>query len=841
MFIRRFAEAAAILGVLAAAQGAPAASAPTAEKAAKAKPAPTSAARVPAAPAPPAAPAAALALDESPARPGEWGFRPEDGRASPVNPPNFVWRPQKGADAYELECSRDAAFAAVDYRAAGLQFFCHTPPRTLAEGPWHWRFRYVDKSGRASAWSKVRAFTLDKSAAAMPMPTREELLSRIPKTHPRLFIRPEQLPRLRELAKGELKPHFDRLVADCDRLLKSPPPTQEPPKYPPDCKRLSEEWRVIWWGNREYTIRALNAAATLGFTRLLGSRQEYGPLARRILMDCAAWDPKGSTNYRYNDEAGMPYAYFFSRAYTFNYDLLSEEDRAKCREVMAVRGREMYEHLCPRHLWSPYNSHSNRAWHKLGEAGIAFYGEIPEAADWTWFAMNVFYNVYPVWCDPDGGWHEGASYWNSYMARFSYWADVMRVALGIDAYKKPYFSQAGYYAMYLQPPGTKGGGFGDLNPTRPAETNAGLMTNFAVQAANPYWQWYVEAVGGPRPEGGYIGLVRGTLPKTPARPPDDLPASRCFRGIGQAYLNTTLRSAADNVEVLFKSSPFGTQSHGYDSNNAFMLYVTGEPLFLSTGRRDLYGSEHHTRWMWHTRSTNCITVNGQSQGKRSAAAQGEVLGFYTSSTLDYVAGEAGACYGDALKRFTRHIVFAKPGLVVIFDRLEAPQPALFQWHLHAPAEMKAAGQGDIRAATGPAAARVAMLAPAGLKLSQTDKYDPPPHPRIKVTEWHLAAETAAPAPRVEFVTVIRPHRAGQEPTGGQTLKPIPGGYALEADLADGRAIILLRAADSGSLSYGGRSADADVAAVRLDKAGKPVAHLAAAGRSARGGPGEWAR
>ena len=41
--------------------------------------------------------------------------------------------------------------------------------------------------------------------------------------------------------------------------------------------------------------------------------------------DAATWNPRGATGYRYNDEAGMPFAYHFSRAYTFLHPLLSEE------------------------------------------------------------------------------------------------------------------------------------------------------------------------------------------------------------------------------------------------------------------------------------------------------------------------------------------------------------------------------------------------------------------------------------------------------------------------------------------------------------------------------------
>ncbi|MCH8072840.1 MAG: hypothetical protein IIA09_12890, partial [Proteobacteria bacterium] len=99
-----------------------------------------------------------------------------------------------------------------------------------------------------------------------------------------------------------------------------------------------------------------------------------------------------------------------------------------------ARGREMYDHLYPRHLWNPYSSHSNRAWHFLGEIGIAFLDEIPDAGEWAWFAANVFTNVYPVWSDDDGGWHEGSNYWRSYIGRFTWWADIMKAAMDINAF-----------------------------------------------------------------------------------------------------------------------------------------------------------------------------------------------------------------------------------------------------------------------------------------------------------------------------------------------------------------------------------------------------------------------
>lgn len=739
--------------------------------------------------------AATRTPDEKPASPGEWGFRPAAGEWSSRNPPAFAWRPQKGATAYDLEISKDPDFASPAYTAQGLAWNVHCPTQTLATGTWHWRFRFQPAKGDRSAWSTARTFRIDAQSAAFPLPSRAGILAKIPKEHPRLFLRPEDLPRLRADAAGARAADFAGLCKACDRILKNPPPTAEPPKYPAGLERESDAWMKIWWGNREFTIAALNSAAQLGFARLLGGPEAYGAKGREILLACAKWDPLGSTGFRYNDEAGMPYAYFFSRAYTFLHGELSEADRQICRDVMAVRGREMFKHLCPRQFWTPYESHANRAWHKLGEAGIAFLGEIPEAGDWLWFALNKQFCTYPVWNDEDGGWHEGLSYWQSYLSRFSMWADVLRSAAGIDVYRLPYFAKIGYYPMYLTPPGTPGSGFGDLNAERPGDRSRDIMYAFAGQARNPHWEWYAEQLGKPSQTPDYLGYLRGSHPEVKPVAPTALPSSRVWRGAGQAALNTDLTSAANNVSLLFKSSPFGTQSHGYDSQNAFLLYAYGDRLLVSTGRRDQYGSAHHRDWMWDTKSVNSVTVNGQCQGKRTASAKGQIVAFHTSPDWDYVAGEAAGAYGGLLRRFTRHIVFVKPSLIVINDQLEAPQPSSFAWHLHAPESFQAEDAASLVVAGKNASCLVSFLAPAPLEVSITDRYDVPPRAKIKVKEWHLTAKPAQPASTAEFVTTIRPWRTGGERPGPASWERTGEGWRVRA--ATGRGEILVQRTQNG--------------------------------------------
>jgi len=759
--------------------------------------------------------ATSLQLGQNPAEPGEWGYRPGEGDLSQTDPPSFSWRPQANL-IWELQCARDTDFSKVAYRAKGIKFNVHCPPQTFGPGRYAWRYRGKDKNGDYTDWSWTRTFTIAKDAVRMPLPKHEELIARIPKSHPRLFLRPENLDRLRSLARGRMKSEYQDLVRQCEKILKSPPATEEPPKYPPDMERKSENWREMWWGNRTYTIRALNGAATLAFTRLIGGQEKYGHEAKRILLECAKWDPKGSTGYRYNDEAGMPYNYYFARTYTFVNDLLTEQEKDICRKVMKIRGDEMYRHLWPRHLWRPYSSHSNRAWHFLGEVGIAFLGEIEEAEDWVWFATNVFFNVYPVWSDTDGGWHEGSSYWSSYIGRFTWWADVMREAVGIDAYDKPYFSKVGYYAMYLLPPGKVGGGFGDLTARRTARHNRQLMTVLAAQAQNPHWQWYVEQVGGTDSVGGYIGYLRGQLPQVKAKAPTDLPTSRLFAGTGQACLNSNLTDASDSVQVAFKSSPFGTQSHGYESNNSFLLWAYGKRLLIRSGYRDIYGSAHHRNWMWSTRSTNCITAGSYGQKSHTARAQGKVTAFKTTPTLDVIIGEGAESYDPPLDRFTRTLIFAKPDIVVVYDRIATKKPLKYEYWLHAVKEFDVRNAGEIVLRNEDVSCDIAFLTPSNLTFEQTNEYDPNPRPRIKLREWHLKATTAAEQKQGEFVTVYWPHKAKDKIKKRAILEPIRGGYVLRIGLPNGKLTALLPKDDTTELKADGMATTAAIK-LRLDR------------------------
>ncbi len=718
---------------------------------------------------------AAAPFREEPARSDERGVHPAAGEMLRVTPAPFVWREQRGARSYELQYARNPEFH-NGVTAAPLRWNVHCPAARMAPGTWYWRVRFVDQRGEPSQWSSVRKFEIASDAAVNPMPTRAEWERQIPAKHPRIFLRPEELPKLRR-SKPEL---LAELTRQCEALLASPPSTKEPPKYPEGVKRPSPEWIKIWWGNRLHVMKTLDGAATLGYGYQITGKREYGNLAKKILLECARWDPEGSTSRRYNDEAGMPYLSRFSRTYSYVQELLTEPERELCRRVIRIRGNEAFHSLYPRLFFRPYDSHANRLWHFLGEAGVVFFGEIPEAGDWIDGAMHYYFCLYPVWGDEDGGWHEGISYWREYMERFFWWADILDNTFHIDIRRKPFFARTGYYGMYVSVPGTRDGGFGDLSENHRCR-HAGAMSTLATLAGDSNLQWYAERItdimrrtdpkgAAAAKEAIYIDFLRASRPRVKPVPPTALPTSRCFRGNGLAVLNTTLLHGKKNIQLQFKSSPVGTWSHGYDANNSFLLNVFGERMLIRSGRRDMYASNFHSNWMWETKSENNITVNGIGQKKHSRDAKGEIIRFVTGKTFDYVEGEAAGSYEGRIRSFRRRILFAKPSAILISDTLETPEPAIFNWHLHALNPFRVNGQNDILLENNQAACKVEFLRPEGLKLTVTDRFDPPPPPHLKLRQYHLTADTPKPVRKVLFLTLLRPHRAGTPPTGETRLE-----------------------------------------------------------------------
>jgi hypothetical protein len=193
--------------------------------------------------------AAVLRIDNRVPKDDEIGYRPADGQSVRLNPPSLAWLHETAAQTYTVEWSRTPDFRQAQ-TVANLPFNTYTHSDKLEPSKYFWRYRFADKNGALSNWSATRSFVVGADTVAFPMPNRAQQRERVPRSHPRLFMRPEDLPRLRELSRTTQAERFAKLRDVADKLLTSEP-TPEPTVQ---ASGRDPKTRAFWWPNRVQTL-----------------------------------------------------------------------------------------------------------------------------------------------------------------------------------------------------------------------------------------------------------------------------------------------------------------------------------------------------------------------------------------------------------------------------------------------------------------------------------------------------------------------------------------------------------------------------------------------------------
>lgn len=594
----------------------------------------------------------------------EIGYLPESGDAPATNPPALAWLNEAGATSWTIQISRDPAFGTVEVSVDSWPYLLYTHTEPLSPGDHYWRYRYQGDQGEVSSWSTVRSFTVVPAAVKFPRPSAQWLKTNVPAQHPRMFTRPENLAALRQDAETT-NSNFAALIRQAD-AYSSAPIMMEPPPW------TDNKWNAGEWGHYlRQAGSAANVMENLAFAWLLTGTESYGLQAKEHLLAYAGWNPLGTSSMKVNDEVGMPMLYAMSRAYDWIYPLLDDSQRVQVREHMKARGTETYNHLRKKpYEQYAYNSHNGRMWHHLGEAALAFYGEIPEAETWLNYAMTIYYGWYPAWGRGDGGWAEGIHYWSSYNVRITWWLDLMQESLGLPAADKPFYSNVGNFPLYICPPGHPLAGFGDFSERPPAARSlAEPMDAFALMKNNPAWKWYADSTGAEL-EGRFISYIRGRRAQPTAQPPQDLPLLKVFPEGGVATFNSDLTSAAQNIHLAMRSSPFGNVSHSHNDQNAIVLSAYGQPLLVNTGTRDFYGSPFCKQYYWLTQSHNSVLFDGQGQ-QRGRNFTGEFVAHgEETGQLAFVVGDATTAYPGLVDLYRRWVVCIPDAGFLLVDEVK---------------------------------------------------------------------------------------------------------------------------------------------------------------------------
>jgi hypothetical protein len=740
---------------------------------------------------------------------GELPAHPADGQSVEVNPPAFLWTRNEKAASYRLEVRRAKDSTPVLISREPLKSTVYPPYQKFEPGDYVWQVIYLDRDGAPAGASKPRRFTLPPGVPELLMPDVNAIADHLAGVRPRLFLKGKREALLKSaIARGGV-PAWEKLRAAADAALDEPS-YPEPDEHPP-----VNEWDEGGESYMPAKIASAHAARTALAYRLTGD-PKYLAGARRWLLALAGWDPRGVTSYLVkfdkgtgHTEAAMPMLDRMSLAWDWIGDRLTADERRRVLASITERGNQLLRQMEQTDFLSvPVSNHSGRAIAFLGNAGIAFLGDIPDARKWLDYTLRAYLTSSPGYGGDDGGWAQGISYWSHYIYCHVNFAEALRIAIGVDLLKKPFFRHTGYFGLYFLPAYAPRGGFGDGGYHRPMESSGVLVGRLAAAHQDPVLQWHADALARTSEKNHakwrewYTEDIYETLYAVPdatvkPEPPVRLDGSRHFPDVGWVAMHSDLGNADNDVWAMFKASRFGSSSHSHGDQNSFQLYAYGRSLAIEAGYHP-GTSPHDMLYMRQTRSHNDILVNGRGQPPTLWEAAGEIQEYRSEGIVTVARGEAGGAYNvrqapsvlklwqkyfkepippmePKVESFERTLAFVgskvRPVLVV-HDYLKTSAPATFDWILHALNRMEIdENAGSILVHDGDARMAVRLITTVPARFSETGKFPIAPEAPTSTAyiltkdvysdQWHFTASTLAPAQEVKFLAILVPYRASE--------------------------------------------------------------------------------
>lgn len=767
---------------------------------------------------------------------------PSNGVPVDCNPPSLLWPTDKGASVrYTVRLSQSARFPQKrTVSDAGLPWAMYTPSDALEAGQWYWQVGVSKKGG--IKWSDTHTFCVEPKSRLRKLPSADDLLETAGAARPRLMppasdFRRNRTPGSRALA--------ERLYRETSHLIGQDIPDDTHPPKQGDTEY--QQFKFDRWRSKRLAAGQVKAVEGLMCAHLLIDDDRYIKEAIRRAVNIATWDPDGFTNEIISDFADASCVRAMAMVYDGAWERLSGKERKQLRKALVARCRRFFENafnkvearLFGAHLWQHLLT-------EFFEGAVALLGDVPEARSWCRYIYELWVARFPLIAGDDGAWANGPKYFGTNVETLilmSRYFDQFG-AKGFD--DQPWFRNASGFLQYAWPPGSENDGFGDGTEleAKPSANHlhwvAYLGHRFSDHDALDYvaaWQ-KAGASGNVSPRLALLSLGWKKPSKRKRKPQ---PKARLFRDTGLVSCHTDRERPDRNLMLAFRSSPFGSFNHMHSCQNAFNLLYGGERLLANSGYYVAMADPHAKQWYRDTRGHNTIRIDGTSQ-KRSSEGFGWIPRFIDGERVTYWMGDASNAYGDAgLIRFRRHVAVLHPGIVVIYDDLEADHDATWSWQLHAHRKLSFRHR-DARftARNSKGEANAAFTASTGYTVDIGDTFDPPAVNwgdktyQGKTVEtfpkrWHATVRTV-PARFARFLTVIS---VGKRPTD---IRPSPDGacrighWNIEADMdANSPASIQIvntraktcLAVDTASIEFGDRKYRAPDASILIED-GRPV-------------------
>jgi hypothetical protein len=734
---------------------------------------------------------------------------PANGIIVDFNAPVLRWPYQKGKQIkYDVELSMDAGFAATKTIAAqGLSGAIFNPHTALQRGKWYWHYRVTGK-----IWSATKNFMVSEKSLPMVSPEPSVFLANVPKAHPRILVDnpAENIHSLSEKVEALA------IITDAAKVLleKTPVETDIEPATNGNTEQQQKKIdadAVIAFGNHINQM-----VLTLCQAYLLTGNEKYTNTAIGIGMEIAKWDSKGITGSRdFTDGMCM---YDLALVYDNFYERLTTDQKSILLKAIKERAGKFYKSwvnnieskVLSGHVWQLLLN-------EFFKTALAVYRDEPDASQWLSYAYELFLNRSPVLGGIDGGWAEGASYFQMNMEVLTEIPKKIKTYTGFDFIQQhPWYQNQADWMIYQFPYGSSADGYGDNTEElyEPPASYAAFAEVMAKLTQNPKYSWYytqlkkhqqIDLVHEPYMR--WYRLVTTDKLQMPAVPDTfHLSMAHLFKEVGVASMHTNPSNTQKDLMVAMRSSPFGAYGHILADQNTFNILVAGKRLFYRTGYKVAMDDPHRLGWSKHTKGQNGVLINGEGQ-PYTAEAYGNFSRFLQGAELAYMKGDASNAYQSeeskedyGVNKFYRHMVLLKPGIIVIYDELESVADASWSWLIHSLENMKLDSVHNsftASIANGTGVGKLWSSQPFQWQLS--NKFDVPAvvfrnykgmrTKKYDDTQWHLKAINKSKTDKLRFLSVIQISTDGkilalkEVPASKGITKLTIGGWEIEAAMS----------------------------------------------------------
>lgn len=742
------------------------------------------------------------------------------------NAPSFICKPaiaeQRGKNTfhfdysyqYQFRISKDPEFKDKTTLVSPVQdwtFF--NTHKALEKGKWFWQYAYV--KGGKKKWHKPIAFKVSGNESNFVSPSFSELKKKIKPVHPRILTTPDlvgkvDLPKdMVDDMKRRIDPKIDKelptLIFENKEVMRKKKQELNKEQYElymtkrtrDNCKSYSKETSEVVMlyllsGDKKYLNEALK-------------RYRHFSKVYKEIIEIGQW----------LDFTEVAYHSVMVEVFDAAYDYLSDDEKKDIIHELS----ESQEKSFRKYLHKPaHELHSSHFWQielrNFMLNSLVLIGHTDKADKW----LNYIYDLYivraPTGSWNDGGWAPGNKYFSANQETLFIVPFILSRITGFNYFSKPWYQNVSEYLMYTSPIGHPTGSFGD-GTDYGRENMLPLVRALNKVQNNCFGDFYEKLHK-------KIGTEDSNLPRLAwythqplnLEDKDNICSSgfslaKDFRDVGNVAMHTNLRKPKENMYVAFRSSPYGVVGHSHAAQNSFSIFYGGEPLIYHTGYYTNWADFHTLQSYRHTRAHNSVLIDGMGQNFHSSG-YGWIPQFVTGDVISYASGDASRAYSGTiardeierqmkkhgikptkefgfgnpgLQKFKRHIFMLRPGIVVVYDELEANKPVEFSWLNNARCSAKLIDKNILQLNSDKGKATVELFCSTGFNSTLSDEFVAPPvdwqgkggkKVKLNETSYHFRANTEK-VKKARFLAIIQ---VGDKVVQPLTIKKNKDGFQV---------------------------------------------------------------